>query len=203
MTADKFKEQVISGAYSQPELAELYEKEVFPQAMGRMREWAEDAMGFDTLYLTAGTQPFSQALSIVATPADKVVFIATDDPLCQECVKKAIVFSGLKESEFEVLTFSEPFSAAEMTKAVFYHIKGSTAKHIAVDITSGRKVMSAALSSIASELELPQFYLNAEYLRGGFAVNEQRMSVPSVAALVRQFEMDVDEYNGTEENGHV
>lgn len=190
MTAETFKLTALENKFSQQELLALYERKVFPLALERMRAWAENAMRFDVLYMTAGTQPYSQALSIAATPADKVVFIATDDRTCQACVKRAIAFAGLSADSYEILTFPEPFSAAEMTKAVFYHVKGNGARHIAADITSGRKVMSAALSSIASELEIQQFYLNAEYLRGGFAVNERRMSVPSVAALVRSLGRD-------------
>lgn len=180
-----FKALIEEKRLSTDELTRIYERDVFPKALERMRGWAESAMRFDTLYLTAGTQPYSQALSIAATPADRIVFIATDDAMCQACVEKAIAFSDLPAGAVETLTFPEPFSAAEMTKAVFYHMRRNPANHLAADITSGRKVMSAALSSIASELEIRQFYLHAEYLRGGFAVNERRKSVPSVSALVR------------------
>lgn len=182
---ESFKAVVDAGTLAQRELAALYEREVFPAALARMREFAAGAMTFDILYLTAGTQPFSQALSIAATPAERVVFIATDDPKCQESLHRAIALAGLAEPQYEIHTFPEPFSVADMTKEVYFHATTSGKARLAADITSGRKVMSAALSSIASELEMPQFYLHAEYLRGGFAVNERRSSVPSVAALVR------------------
>lgn len=188
MTISDFITLVSAGEMAQPELAALYEREVFPAALARMREFAADAMKFDILYLTAGTQPFSQALSIAATPAEKVVFIATDDPKCQESLRRAIDLVGLLPERYEIHTFPEPFSVEDTTKEIYFHATTCGKKHLAADITSGRKVMSAALSSIASELEIPQFYLHAEYLRGGFAVNERRMSVPSVAALVRYLE---------------
>lgn len=188
MTPSEFKSTVVAGSLSQSDLTALYEREVFPAALARMREFAAEAMKFDVLYLTSGTQPFSQALSIAATPAEKVVFIATDDPKCQESLHRAIELAGLGESQYEVHTFPEPFSVEDMTKEIYFHATTCGKKRLAADITSGRKVMSAALSSIASELEIRQFYLHAEYLRGGFAVNERRMSVPSVAALVRYLE---------------
>lgn len=190
MTPSEFKTLVSAGEMTQAELAALYEREVFPQALARMRAFAAEAMSFDILYLTAGTQPFSQALSIAATPAEKVVFIATDDPKCQESLRRAIELAGLSSEQYEVHTFPEPFSVSDMTKEIYFHATTSGKDHLAADITSGRKVMSAALSSIASELEMQQFYLHAEYLRGGFAVAECRMSVPSVAALVRYLESE-------------
>ena len=190
MTPTEFKSIVAAGERPQAELAALYEREVFPQALARMRAFAAEAMSFDILYLTAGTQPFSQALSIAATPAEKVVFIATDDPKCQESLRRAIELAGLSSEQYEVHTFPEPFSVSDMTKEIYFHATTSGKDHLAADITSGRKVMSAALSSIASELEMQQFYLHAEYLRGGFAVAECRMSVPSVAALVRYLESE-------------
>lgn len=190
MTPTEFKSIVTAGKTPQAELAALYEREVFPQALARMREFAAGAMSFDILYLTAGTQPFSQALSIAATPAEKVVFIATDDPKCQESLRRAIELAGLAESQCEIHTFPEPFSVEDMTKEIYFHATTCDKKRLAADITSGRKVMSAALSSIASELEIQQFYLHAEYLRGGFAVDERRMRVPSVAALVRYLEQE-------------
>lgn len=190
MTPTEFKSIVATEGRPQEELAALYEREVFPAALSRMREFAAGAMKFDILYLTAGTQPFSQALSIAATPAEKVVFIATDDPKCQESLRRAIELAGLSSEQYEVHTFPEPFSVSDMTKEIYFHATTSGKDHLAADITSGRKVMSAALSSIASELEMQQFYLHAEYLRGGFAVAECRMSVPSVAALVRYLESE-------------
>lgn len=190
MTPSEFKSLVLAGETPQSELAALYEREVFPQALARMREFAADAMEFDILYLTSGTQPFSQALSIAATPAEKVVFIATDEQKCQESLRRAIELSGLSSGRYEIHTFPEPFSVADMTKEIYFHATTSGKSHLAADITSGRKVMSAALSSIASELEMQQFYLHAEYLRGGFAVDERRMSVPSVAALMRYLESE-------------
>ena len=197
MTPSEFKKLVSAGEMAQAELAVLYEREVFPQALAMMREFAAGAMKFDILYLTAGTQPFSQALSIAATPAEKVVFIATDDPKCQESLRRAIELAGLAESQCEIHTFPEPFSVEDMTKEIYFHATTCGKDHLAADITSGRKVMSAALSSIASELEIQQFYLHAEFLRGSFAVNERRMRVPSVAALVRYLESeDADAANG-------
>ena len=199
MTPSEFKSIVAAGERSQSDLAALYEREVFPAALARMRDFAVGAMKFDILYLTAGTQPFSQALSIAATPAEKVVFIATDDPKCQESLRRAIELAGLAESQYEIHTFPEPFSVEDMTKEIYFHASTCGKGHLAADITSGRKVMSAALSSIASELEIQQFYLHAEYLRGGFAVNERRMHVPSVAALVRYLEQeDADTATGEE-----
>ena len=190
MTSTEFKSLVAVGEMSQSDLAAIYEHEVFPEALARMRAFAAEAMRFDVLYLTAGTQPFSQALSMVATPAEKVVFIATDDSKCQESLHRAIELAGLEPGRCEIHTFPEPFSVTDMTKEIYFHATTCGKKHLAADITSGRKVMSAALSSIASELEMQQFYLHAEYLRGGFAVNERRMSVPSIAALVRYLETE-------------
>ena len=185
-----FESAVKSGCVPQQELVAMYERDVLPLQMVAMREAATHVMRFDTLYLTAGTQPYSLALSVLATPADRVVFIATDDATCRASVQKAVAFAGLKPECFEEHVFSEPFDAAAMVKEIYCHVvtQGGCA---AMDITSGRKVMSAALSSLASQLELPQFYLSGRYLHGGFSVDVERLSVPNVTAIVRYMrEMD-------------
>lgn len=191
-TAD-FLAAIASGRLSQRELVEMYERDMLPAQMAEMRHCAERVMRFDTLYLTAGTQPYSQALSILATPAERVVFIATDDVHCRESVRRAAELSGLAGEQYEEHVFPEPFDAAAMVKEIYCHVvtQGGRA---AMDITSGRKVMAAALSGLAAQLEIPQFYLSGRFLHGGFAVNVERMSVPNVSAIVRHMrEMDVDD----------
>ena len=194
-----FSAVVASGKMSQRELVEMYEREVLPAQMEKMRDDARRVMRFNTLYLTAGTQPYSQALSILATPADQYVFVATDDTLCRDSVRRAVELAGLEPGAYEEHVFPEPFDAAAMVKEIYCHAvtQGGRA---AMDITSGRKVMAAALSSLAAQLELPQFYLSGRYLHGGFAVDVERLSVPNVAAIVRHMR-ELDEEPAGEENG--
>lgn len=194
-----FESAAKSGAIPQYDLVEMYKRDVLPLQMEEMRESAHRVMRFDTLYLTAGTQPYSQALSILATPADRVVFIATDDATCRASVAKAVSLTGLPPDGFEEHVFPEPFDAAAMVKEIYCHVvtQGGRA---AMDITSGRKVMAAALSSLASLLELPQFYLSGRYLHGGFAVDVERLSVPNVTAIVRHMR-ELDEGTESDEMG--
>ncbi len=197
---DDFEAAVKSGSIPQHDLVAMYERDVLPLQLDEMRESARRVMKFDTLYLTAGTQPYSQALSIIATPADRVVFIATDDTTCRSSVEKAVLLAGLPSERFEEHVFPEPFDAAAMVKEIYCHV-ATQGGRAAMDITSGRKVMAAALSSLASLMELPQFYLSGRYLHGGFAVNVERLSVPNVTAIVRHMrehdvEPDDDEMGG-------
>lgn len=189
---DKFKSDATDGSVAQREIVTLYERDILPLQMAEMRASAERSMRFDTLYLTAGTQPYSQTLSILATPADRVVFIATDDKTCRESVARAVEMAGLPSDAYEVREFQEPFDAADMAREMYCHVvtQGGRA---AMDITSGRKVMSAALSSLAAQLEIPQYYLSGIYLRGGFAVDVERLAVPNVTAIVRHMrELDAE-----------
>ena len=87
-----FASAVAAGKLSQQELVQMYERDVLPAQMEMMRDGARRVMRFNTLYLTAGTQPYSQALGILATPADRYVFIATDDSLCRDSVRRAVEF---------------------------------------------------------------------------------------------------------------
>lgn len=174
---------------SREELVRAYETKVFPLAMQRIDSYALGATCFDVLYMTAGTQPYSQTLSILATPAEKVVFIATEDETCQACVRTAIKNTCLEEGQFEILTFQEPFSTSEFARVLFYHHARNRGKTMAVDITSGRKSMSAALSGFATAMRIPQFYLNAEYLTG-YAVNGMRQSIPNMAEVLQVLKND-------------
>ena len=115
----EFSEAVSSGKLSQRELVEMYEREVLPAQMERMRDEARRVMRFNTLYLTAGTQPYSQALSILATPADQYVFIATDDSLCRDSVRRAVELAGLEPGAYEEHVFPEPFDAAVIVRSSF------------------------------------------------------------------------------------
>ena len=179
-----FTAAIEDGQLSQRELVAMYERDVFPAQMEAMRDSARRVMRFDTLYLTAGTQPYSQALSILATPADRIVFIATDDALCRESVRRAVELTELPVERYEEHVFLEPFDAAAMVKEIYCHVVTQGGR-VAMDITSGRKVMAAALSGLAAQLEVPQYYLSGRFLHGGFAVNVERMSVPNVSAIVR------------------
>ena len=179
-----FTSAIASGKLSQRELVAMYERDVLPVQMAEMRASASRVMHFETLYLTAGTQPYSQALSILATPADRIVFIATDDALCRESVRRAVELTGLPAERYEEHVFPEPFDAAAMVKEIYCHVVTQGGR-VAMDITSGRKVMAAALSGLAAQLEVPQYYLSGRFLHGGFAVNVERMSVPNVSAIVR------------------
>ena len=194
-----FTTVVAAGKLSQQELVQMYERDVLPLQMEKMRDDARRVMRFNTLYLTAGTQPYSQALSILASPADQYVFIATDDTLCRDSVRRAVELAGLSPDAYEEHVFPEPFDAAAMVKAIYCHV-ATQGGRAAMDITSGRKVMAAALSSLAAQLELPQFYLSGRYLHGGFAVDVERLSVPNVAAIVRHMR-ELDEEPVDEENG--
>lgn len=173
-------------------LVKTYEDKVFPLAMQRIDSYALGATCFDILYMTAGTQPYSQTLSILATPAEKIVFIATADETCQACVRTAIKNTCLEEKHFEILTFQEPFSTTEFARVLFYHHAKNHGKTMAADITSGRKSMSAALSGFATAMHIPQFYLNAEYLTG-YAVNGMRQSIPNMAEVLQVLKNDSEE----------
>lgn len=178
-----------SSGVTQGELVKAYEESVFPLAMQRIASYALESTCFDILYLTAGTQPYSQTLSVLATPAEKVVFIATTDKTCQECVQTVIKNTCIEEGCYEILTFDEPFSTREFAKVMFYHRLLNKEKSAAVDITSGRKSMSAALSGFATAMHIPQFYLNADYLTG-YAVNGKRQSIPNMAEVLQVLKND-------------
>lgn len=202
--AAAFRALVTKKGSSQAELEGAYERDVFPLALYRAFLLANLSMGFDALYLTAGTQPYSQALSIVSTPARHVVFIATDDPKCQECVRRAIRFACLPEGAYEIHTFAEPFSVTDMVREIYSNAVTRGDAPLAMDITSGRKIMSAALSCLAAELDMPQFYLNGEFLHGGFALDEQRLPVPNVSTIIRNLRAEAaPDGDEPEEDAHV
>ncbi len=190
--ANAFVKLTQTSDVSREKLVSFYETKVFPLAMQRIDSYALGATCFDVLYMTAGTQPYSQTLSILATPAEKIVFIATADETCQACVRTAIKNTCLEEGQFEILTFQEPFSTSEFARVLFYHHARNRGKSMAVDITSGRKSMSAALSGFATAMRIPQFYLNAEYLTG-YAVNGMRQSIPNMAEVLQVLKNNSEE----------
>lgn len=182
--ANKFKTLLNDASTSEETLTRYYRSRLFPLAQQRIVARRLSDTCFDVLYLTAGTQPYSQTLSVLATPAKKVVFIATDAPKCRECVKAAIRNACIAPEDLEVLTFREPFSPSEFARVLYFHHKSfPPGTRFAADITSGRKSMSAALSGFALTLHIPQFYLHAEYARN-FAVNEERQSIPEISESV-------------------
>lgn len=193
--AAAFARRVLEGTSSKADLTREYEDKVFPLEQQRTAARSLGATCFDLLYLTAGTQPYSQTLSILATPAQKVVFIATDDAESRRCVETAIENTGIAEENREILTFPEPFSVADFVRVFYNHYRLNEDALCAVDITSGRKSMASALSGAAMALQLPQFYLNAKYLNG-FAVCGERQRLPNLLDMIDVLKADADDEEG-------
>ncbi len=193
--AKEFVKMLEDGRTSKNDLDKHYRDTLFPLAQQRIVSRRLSSTCFDVLYLTAGTQPYSQTLSVLATPAQKVVFIATDDSRCQECVNTAIKNTDIAPENVEVLTFPEPFSPDELARVLYYHHRAFPEGTLfAADITSGRKSMVAALSGFAFARRIPQFYLHAEYRRN-FAVNEERQRISDILEIVKSLD---EQFNDSE-----
>lgn len=199
-----FRKVYADGGKPPEALRRFYREEVFPLAMARIFRDTDVSTVFDCLYLTVGTQPYSPTLSALATPARRIAFIATETSLGY--AREAAEMARVPEDRRECYVFREPFSAAEMIRCLWRQISLhlENGESVAMDITSGKKNMSAALSGLAAaDPSIQQFYLDADYSLRPFAVNERRIDLPNTAVIIENLRAEdaAEEPGGEEEEG--
>lgn len=141
-----------------------YRERLYPLAQERMRRHA--CAPVEVLFLTAGGQPWSIALSLLATPAKHVVFLCTERSHreAEEAVRLAGLSSDI-DRQYPRVDQANPVPV--YTKILEAYRTYGEPRDIAVDITSGTKSMTAAASSAAMVLGARQRYIGSEQLRPG------------------------------------
>jgi CRISPR-associated protein (Cas_Cas02710) len=140
---------------------DIYETQVFARSLARFRAAAQPC---DLLVLTAGTQPYSVALSLARAPARSVVLIHTDDSLSH--AQRGAELAGVDR---DLLRFRQVDKAD--SASVYRHIRDAIQgdrSGVVIDFTSGTKAMTAAASAAAGYLGVAQVYIESTYLRPGY-----------------------------------
>jgi CRISPR-associated protein (TIGR02710 family) len=143
-----------------PEEAQrLYDEEYFPLALAEMRKQGSEA---DVLVATAGSQPYSVALSLSHTRAKVVVLLHTAESLVM--ARRAVALAGVPP---ETVVFREVHR--ENPSDVYREIGSVARQHpgekVVVDFTSGTKPMVAGASTAAGFFKFEQVYVASETLR--------------------------------------
>jgi hypothetical protein len=138
---------------------QAYDALYVPAAHARIRQEAEPV---DVLVLTAGTQPYSIAISLIRHPAREVIGIVTADA-------RPHFWDGVARAGVDRATVREVEVHKAGAAKVYLAVRDAVARahgrgRVVVNITSGTKAMTAGLSSAAAWLGLPQFYVESEPL---------------------------------------
>lgn len=145
------------GEANEAERTDRYVRDYLPAALDVMRaEGAET----DVLVLTAGTQPYSMAMSLCFRRArQRVVFLHTEASLPH--AREAVRLAGVDPA----LVRERPVDKAD-SAAVYRHVRElhrelGAGAGITVDFTSGSKAMTGGASAVAGLLALPQIYIES------------------------------------------
>lgn len=158
-------------------LREYYDRELFARSRARLRAAAKAQV--DVLILTAGGQHYSPTLSLELSPAKMVVFLCTEESLASADRAAQLVLGADVVRRIEMV---EKASATSVYTAVLRSYEtcrsrvepGARPLEVAVDITSGTKAMTAALSSAAMVIAAAQRYVEGTpSVHRGYVVREQ------------------------------
>lgn len=143
------------------DLVAFYEREVFPLA--RVEAQAHAIAPVDLLFVTAGAQHYSIALSLEASPAKQVVLLCTDVSQANAVRAAQLVLDPSAVPLYARVDLADPLSVYSAILDAFRRF-GSPSR-VAVDITSGTKAMTAAASSSAVVLGATQRYIESQPLK--------------------------------------
>ncbi len=170
------------------EVAErFYLEALFPLACERMRQAGAGRGPFELAFVPVGTQPFSPLLAALASPARTTVLVHTE----QTRQEAGVVRESLSGERDEILLRTMG-GGTDVERAVRI-VEGEYAAAgfpdplaVVVDLTGGRKAMSAALGSIASLRGFRLAYIEGQASRvhRGFVSGERFVELPRVDDLV-------------------
>ena len=136
------------------EARQIYEQEVLPLEQARLKAKGTPA---DVLILTAGTQPYSLALSLAATPARSIYFLHTDRSLADST--RAVTLAGLDPAQHvhrREVRFNDPVGVYSAIRDILRLHEGES---VVINYTSGTKAMTSGASQLATHLGLPALYV--------------------------------------------
>ena len=172
------------------EINKFYDEEVFPLSMVRFYyEYYLNTEVVDYLYLPVGLQVNSPILSVLASPAKHIVFIASTESkkVCREVAK----ILKIKKDNYSILSFrKEPyFDEIIETVASHFFLRKKSRTTFVFDITSGKKTMSIAIASIAITYDMPMVYIESTNVKKMYkGINEVKTYLPSVKLLFEKLE---------------
>ncbi|MCK6510128.1 TIGR02710 family CRISPR-associated CARF protein [Myxococcota bacterium] len=160
----EWKRLAEEGKGSVDEATAFYDREVFPLVRTHFIEDAE-AKGIhpvDALILPVGTSPEPIILSILALKPQRVMFLPT--PQTRQHLDRIIAETQLKPSQYQDKTI-DGSDVLEIYRCMHQAVREwPIATKIGVDITAGKKVMSAACAIAGTLIEMRIFYVDSDYL---------------------------------------
>jgi CRISPR-associated protein (TIGR02710 family) len=141
----------------EPDRQRCYHETYLPAALAVMRAEGRET---DVLVLTAGTQPYSMAMSLCFRRArHRVVFIHTEESL--EHAREAARLAGVDRDLVRERHVDKADSAAVYRHIRDIHEELGSDHEIVVDFTSGSKAMTGGASAVAGLLTLSQVYVES------------------------------------------
>ncbi len=172
----------LEAAHDPEEAARLYQAEVFPAERERIIRAARqrNEAPLDILFVTVGAQPDSPTLAVLATPAQFVVLVHSDDSAA--AADQVIRALDLTADRAEKRSIGDGKNPNLLYKVCFeWWKKRGRPKRVGFDLTGGLKTMSAAAA--AAGFALPDariFYIEADQPRichRIFWINERRLEL--------------------------
>ena len=144
--------------------ASVYEQQLLPLELARLREQARSC---DVLILTAGTQPYSIALSLVFSPAPRVYFLCTGKSRTD--AERALTLARTYLPDVPETPFTEvPFDdATEVYRRIREIAERHRGERVVVNATSGTKPMTGGAQTIGAFLGLPTVYVSGREIARG------------------------------------
>ncbi len=164
----------------------FYREKLFPAACERMRALGRRRGPFALAFVPVGTQPYSPILAALASPASATVLLHSE-----RTVTEARLVADALAGERGSLVLRTIGSGTDVARIVRV-VEGEYAAAglpepgaVVVDLTGGRKAMSAALASIASVRGFRQAYVEgqASAVHRGFVAGERFVELPGVHEL--------------------
>ncbi len=179
------------------ELADRYERTVFPHAAAGMIAGRADTAPAELLVVPVGTQPYSPLLAVLATPSPRVALLVTSEsgagldgssrPFAERV--RAAVEAGLDEGErpvMELFELGDGTSGARVVRAVEAALLWAGdpwPSDVVLDVTGGKKATTAALGGLAAAYGFKQTYIEGQVLAGPYRQHERRHQLADIGAL--------------------
>ncbi|MCG3199135.1 MAG: hypothetical protein GHCLOJNM_03644 [bacterium] len=141
----------------------FYEHEVFPLLRNIHQQEAKNRPTAKILFVTIGTQPYSPALALTATPHERAILLYSSET--EFLVPKVLVLHGESIGNTEKAFIGDGTESVKVMDVIhsYYIVAGEPPPHsVVVDVTSGRKATAAALGAIAAARDFRQVYLEGQ-----------------------------------------
>lgn len=151
----------VEAATSREEAIARYEAEVFPLSLQLVVAQRRRA---DILVLTVGEQPYSVALSLAFTPADRVIALHTHESERNLDGALQLLPEPLRPAP---PVERRPVGRADSTRVyetILDAVARNSSRDVVVDFTSGTKAMTAGASTVAGYQGWRQVYIESQLL---------------------------------------